>query len=183
MTNEQNGLKILYQNALSGSMVNTDLLYRVIESDKEALHETFYKLTADKLRVRDRESMHDLRNYLDTIKVTISESIKRKISYVTESISDYIRSSLTAVASSSEDLDQILQFIDSLKEDLESLDESISHLSTQMQEIYDDTKTSEFKQCITNAHEHLENLSTHATQMFVVILTIEGSAQQCKMTY
>lgn len=178
MKNENKGLEILYQNALAGSVVNSDVLFRAMERDLDAANESLgHAANLDALRSKDRNIIIDIVSAISNIDANLNEQINRYIQSITSHVSRYVQ------ASSLENLDEVLQTLSKFREDLQSLDETINYAIDVIRVTFDDITAKSVKSKLEEVIANLNNLSTHATQLFIVVLTAEGSANQCRMTY
>lgn len=177
MKNENDGMKILYQNALAGSIVNSDLLFRSIKSDLDATTETMNLITLDSLRAKDRELIIYISNLLTYVSAIVDESLEDRVKTLTTRTSEYV------TAKDENYLDSLIDTIEKFKTDLSNLDENVSNVYNAIDSSIDDLKSSEAKVKLTETCAHLSTLATHATQLYIIILTTEGSANQCRMTY
>lgn len=178
MKNENKGLEILYQNALAGSVVNSDVLFRAMERDLDAANESLgHAANLDALRSKDRNIIIDIVSAISNIDANLNEQINKHIQSITSHVSKYVQ------ASSLENLDEVLQTLSKFREDLQSLDETINYAIDVIQVTFDDITAKSVKSKLEEVIANLNNLSTHATQLFIVVLTAEGSANQCRMTY
>ena len=166
MQNETNGMQILYQNALAGSIVNSDLLFRSIKSDSDAAAETLNVITLDSLRAKDRELILHVSGLMSYVSAVVED---RTSEYVSSKNAEY--------------LEPLIDTIEKFKLDLENLDNNVSATYSEINACIDDLKSSDARLVLNEVNAHLSTLATHATQLYIVILTTEGSANQCRMTY
>lgn len=178
MANENLGMQILYQNALSGSIVNSDLIFRTIERDRDAMIETLrLSSSLDALRSRDRDVMIDIRNEIDRLDVVIVDKISKLVNQLTTSTAEYVK------YNSEEHLENLIAVINKFKDELSQLDENVVAASKYVESAIEDLKSTKAQSRIIDVIEHLTTLETHVTQLYIILLTTEGSAHQCKMTY
>ena len=91
MNNIEN-LRILYKNAIAGSIVNSDLMIRAIESDLDSLIEILSKSrTSIGLRASDREIALYLEDHADLVASQV-RSVKEDSLNVSSIVSEYIES-------------------------------------------------------------------------------------------
>ena len=178
MANENLGMQILYQNALSGSIINSDLIFRTIERDRDSMIESL-RLSAslDSLRSRDRDVMIDIRNEIDRLDIVIVDKISKFVSQLTNSTAEYIKHN------SEEHLESLISVISKFKDELSQLDENIVAASKYVESAIEDLKSTKAQSRIIEVIERLSTLETHVTQLYIILLTTEGSAHQCKMIY
>lgn len=179
MDNYNRGLRALYHSALSGSIVNSDTILRAIDSDKDAATESLgFVSRFDSLRQNDREIVAEITKSFSDVETLIDSSLPEKLRDLTEATSRYV------IRTEESELEALISSIESFKSSLETLDEQIDQTKHVVEEVYDDLKSSSAKQILSGEFlEKIDNLSMHVTQLFVILLTTEGSAQQCKMTY
>lgn len=177
MQNETNGMQILYQNALAGSIVNSDLLFRSIKSDSDAAAETLNVITLDSLRAKDRELILHVSSLMSYVSAVVEGSLEDRVKTLTDRTSEYVSSK------NAEYLEPLIDTIEKFKSDLESLDNNVSAAYSEINACIDDLKSSDARLVLNEVNAHLSTLATHATQLYIVILTTEGSANQCRMTY
>ena len=177
MQNETNGMQILYQNALAGSIVNSDLLFRSIKSDSDAAAEALNVITLDSLRAKDRELILYISNLIVLVNAVVGCSLENRVKILTDRTSEYVSSK------NAEYLEPLIDTIEKFKSDLESLDNNVSTAYSEIDACIDDLKSFDARLALNEVNAHLSTLATHATQLYIVILTTEGSANQCRMTY
>lgn len=177
MQNENKGMQILYQNALAGSIVNSDLLFRSIKSDLDAAAETLNVITLDSLRAKDRDLILHVLNLMTHVSSVVEVSLENRVKTLTDRTSEYVSSK------NSEYLEPLIDTIEKFELDLERLDANVSTVYTAIEACIDDLKSSDARLVLNEVNAHLSTLATHATQLYIVILTTEGSANQCRMTY
>lgn len=178
MKNENKGLEILYQNALAGSVVNSDVLFRAMERDLDAANESMsHAANLDALRSKDRNIIIDIVSAISNIDANLNEQINGRIQSITSHVSKYVQ------ASNLENLDEVLQTLSKFREELQTLDEVINYAIDAIRLTFDDITAKSVKSKLEEVIANLNNLSTHTTQLFIVVLTAEGSANQCRMTY
>lgn len=169
-------MRILHQNALSGSIVNSDVIHRVIQSDLEAIFEILNSVRMDSLRSHDRDLFARVIGSYDRLATIIALELPAKVSDLTSRTSDYV------VTQNDEHLELLISSINKFKDDLSAIEESIGVLETSVLETLEDLKSSSAANRLSNLNEHILTLYTHVSQMFIILLTMEGSAVQCRMT-
>ena len=174
--NENKGIQILYRNALSGSIVNSDLLFRSIKADFDGATETLNKIIIDELRSKDRDlHMYVLQSmsYVELKIVSLEDQMKT----LTMHTRAYVEST------KDEDCDVLIDTLAKLREELSLLDSDITNASNTIEDCIDEFKSSKARIILTETAPLLSTLAMHVTQLYIVILTTEGSANQCKMIY
>ena len=178
MKNEKNGMQILYENALAGSVVNSDVLFRAMQRDLDAANETMgHAANLDALRSKDRNIIIDIVSAISNIDPNLNEQINKHIQNITSYVSKYVQSK------KGEGIEEVLHTLSKFREDLQRLDETINYAIDVIRVTFDDITAKSVKSKLEEVIANLNNLSTHATQLFIVVLTAEGSANQCRMTY
>ena len=175
--NENKGMQILYQNALAGSIVNSDLLFRSIKSDLDAASETLNVITLDSLRAKDRELILGVLNLMTYVSSMVEGNLEDRVKTLTNRTSEYVSTG------NLEYLDPLIDTIEKFELDLERLDTDVSNVYSAIESCIDDLRSVDAKIVLTEANAHLSTLATHATQLYIIVLTTEGSANQCRMTY
>lgn len=174
MNNIEN-LRILYKNAIAGSIVNSDLMIRAIESDLDSLIEILSKSrTSIGLRASDREIALYLEDRADLVASQI-RSVKEDSLNVSSIVSDYIASD------DDSDLERLVREIDRLKTRLAETDEMVGTLTEDISESSSSVKSQRYAVSLSESMENLIRLSNHVGHLFMLILTTEGSVNQCRI--
>ena len=174
MNNIEN-LRILYQNAIAGSIVNSDLMIRAIESDLDSLIEILSKSrTSIGLRASDREIALYLEDHADLVASQV-RSVKEDSLNVSSIVSEYIESD------DDSDLERLVVAIDRLKVRLAETDEMVSILTENVSESSSSVKSQRYAVSLSESMENLTRLSNHVGHLFMLILTTEGSVNQCRI--
>ena len=117
MNNAQN-LRILYLNAIAGSIVNSDLLIRAMESDLDNSAEILHKSrNSSGLRAVDREIADYFESQIDLIRSDL-DKLKEYTRSASEKVSNYLQSQ------SEDDLDELLNRISESKVYLAEIDQN-----------------------------------------------------------
>lgn len=174
MNNIEN-LRILYKNAIAGSIVNSDLMIRAIESDLDSLIEILSKSrTSIGLRASDREIALYLEDHADLVASQV-RSVKEDSLNVSSIVSEYIESD------DDSDLERLVSAIDRLKVRLAETDEMVSILTENVSESSSSVKSQRYAVSLSESMENLTRLSNHVGHLFMLILTTEGSVNQCRI--
>ena len=176
MSNAQN-LRILYLNAIAGSIVNSDLLIRAMESDLDNSAEILSKSrNASGLRSIDREIADYFESQIDLIRSDLV-NLRDYASAASEKVSSYLQTQ------SEDDLDELLARIDESKTYLAEIDENVSRFSESIRNEESNLHSKKYILASYESNESIERLSDHVGQLFMIMLATEGSAMQCKITY
>ena len=174
MNNIEN-LRILYKNAIAGSIVNSDLMIRAIESDLDSVIEILSKArTSIGLRASDREIALYLEDHADLVASQV-RSVKEDSLNVSSIVSEYIESD------DDSDLERLVVAIDRLKVRLAETDEMVSILTENVSESSSSVKSQRYAVSLSESMENLTRLSNHVGHLFMLILTTEGSVNQCRI--
>lgn len=174
MNNIEN-LRILYKNAIAGSIVNSDLMIRAIESDLDSLIEILSKSrTSIGLRALDREIALYLEDHADLVASQV-RSVKEDSLNMSNIVSEYIESD------DDSDLERLVVAIDRLKARLAETDEMVSILTEDVSESSSSVKSQRYAVSLSESMENLTRLSNHVGHLFMLILTTEGSVNQCRI--
>ena len=176
MNNAQN-LRILYLNAIAGSIVNSDLLIRAIESDLDSSAEILSKSRNSLgLRSVDREIADYFESQIELIRSDLTR-LKEYTKSASENVSKYLQNQ------SEEDLDNLLAVITKSKSHLAEIDENISIFSESISNEESNLHSKKYILASYEANESIMRMSDRVGQLFMVMLATEGSAMQCKITY
>ena len=176
MNNAQN-LRILYLNAIAGSIVNSDLLIRAIESDLDSSAEILSKSrNSSGLRSVDREIADYFESQIELIRSDLTR-LKEYTKSASENVSKYLQNQ------SEEDLDNLLAVITKSKSHLAEIDENISIFSESISNEESNLHSKKYILASYEANESIMRMSDRVGQLFMVMLATEGSAMQCKITY
>lgn len=176
MNNAQN-LRILYLNAIAGSIVNSDLLIRAIESDLDNSAEILSKSrNSSGLRSVDREIADYFESQIDLVRSDLVK-LREYTRSASEKVSDYLQSQ------SEERLDELLVRINESKAYLAEIDENISNFSESIRNEESNLHSKKYILASYEANESIARMSDHIGQLFMIMLATEGSAMQCKITY
>ena len=174
MNNIEN-LRILYKNAIAGSIVNSDLMIRAIESDLDSLIEILSKSrTSIGLRASDREIALYLEDHADLVASQV-RSVKEDSLNVSSIVSEYIESD------DDSDLERLVVAIDRLKVRLAETDEMVSILTENVSESSSSVKSQRYAVSLSESMENLSRLSNHVGHLFMLILSTVVSVNQCRI--
>ena len=175
--NNLDNLRILYLNAIAGSIVNSDLLIRAAESDIES---TIEILRSGKRQTGLRKSDEEIVMYLLTSLEYLSqeiEQLRHGNQSTSRSVTNYLQ------LENHEALEDLVKSLNDLKVSIYNTSEFIGTLSSSYDQCQDDVKSSKIKVTIEESKEHLSRLSDHLEQLFMLTLAIEGSAAKCLSLY
>lgn len=175
--NNLDNLRILYLNAIAGSIVNSDLLIRAAETDIDSTAETLLSSKRQTgLRQSDEEVVTYLLTNLDYLRQEI-EQIRNGNQSTSRSVTNYLQNE------NQESLEELVQTLDNVKLSIYNTSEFISTLKNSYDQCQDDLKSSKIKVAIEKSKEHLSRLADHLEQLFMLTLAIEGSAVKCLSLY
>ena len=175
--NNLDNLRILYLNAIAGSVVNSDLLISAAESDIESTVETLRSGSRQiGLRTSDSEIVAYLLTSLEYLDQEIDQ-IRRCNQSTSRSVTIYLQNE------DHSSLEGLSENLNNLKILIYNTSQFISTLEQSYDQCQDDVKSSKMKVVIEDSKEHLSRLSDHIEQLFMLTLTIEGSAAKCLILY
>lgn len=175
--NNLDNLRILYLNAIAGSIVNSDLLIRAAESDMDLTTEVLKSGSRSTgLRESDREIVAYLMNKLEYLDQEI-EKIRQGNQSTSRSVTIYLQNE------DKSSLEELSATLENLKILIYETSNFISKLKSDYDQCLDDMKSSKMKVVIEESKEHLSRLSDHLEQLFMLTLAIEGSAAKCLILY
>ena len=175
--NNLDNLRILYLNAIAGSIVNSDVLIRAAESDIDSTTEILRSGKRQTgLRQSDEEVVTYLLTNLDYLRQEI-EQIRNGNQSTSRTVTNYLQ------REDHEAFEELVQTLNNVKLSIYNTSEFVSTLKKSYDQCQDDLKSSKIKVTIEESKEHLSRLSDHLEQLFMLTLAIEGSAAKCLSLY